>query len=468
MTKIFIISDLHTAEKIQSVTVPDDVDVIVIAGDIEHVEIVFKYFAQFDKPVIAVAGNHDFWRKDISEGVAALKALAAPYPNVHVLENETLTIGDLRFIGSTFWTSFGELHPRLVVEADAYLSDSFQIKAKAWLANKQNIAFIEEKITQIEIEAQRIPAIKHFLPSIEKILDLKHFHPIISYAFHKEAVAFISAELAKPFQGKTIVVTHHPPTWESIRIACIGQKEVDPNFWNDRRFSPMGDSFDDLALHAEIAAGYGSPLETAFSRDFFQRFDGRTRPGQGHLRGAALWIHGHVHQNMEYALSGTRFVVNALEGHDFNDKQSVFDLNDGLDNTLNFAVRRVVYELDKIISGLHEWATCTEIESIRSEKIRRSLLMQLDELYSKATDALVMFRKSYCRATGDPLHGLYMPDLFQLPLNHPAFHFDYFSRDANQEMLSVDYIKKQIAALEQEKINLMEGKRYRQRLHGSK
>lgn len=465
MTEIFAISDLHTEEKIHEVMVPNNADVIVIAGDIVHQEIAFNHFAQFDKPVIAVAGNHDYWGRDITDGVTALRAIAASYPNVHVLENETLILGDLRFIGSTFWTSYGELHPRLVVEAANYLSDFARIRADAWLADKQNLEFLQEKITQIDVEARRVPAIEHFLPTVEEILARQRFHPIIGYALHQKAVDFISTELASAFKGKTIVVTHHPPTWECIRIQYLGSKEVDPNFWNDFRFSPMADESNIFPLRAELAAGYGSPLETAFARNFFQRFDGKALPGKGHLRGVDLWIHGHVHQNMEYALSGTRFAVNALDSYDFKTADSIIDLNDVLNNTLDFASKRAVFELENIINEFHKWASCTEIESIRSEKMRRTVIKALDKLYSSATEALLMFKRNYCRATGDSFHALNTDSLFDLPITQPPFYYSYLLTDKHQEMLSTAFIKKQITELEREKINISEGHRYKKCMH---
>ncbi len=465
MKKIFVVSDLHFASKVQSISVPEEADVIAIAGDIVHEEIVFKHFAQFGKPVIAVAGNHDYWGRDISDGVTALRAIAASYPNVHVLENETFIVGDLRFIGSTFWTSYGELHPRLVVEAATYLLDFARIKADSWLADKQNLEFLQEKITQIDIEALRIPAIEHFLPTVEKILARKRFHPIIGYAQHQKAIDFISTELATAFEGKTIVITHHPPTWEGIRIQYLGNKEVDPNFWNDFRFSPMADESNIFPLRADLAAGYGSPLETAFARNFFQRFDGKALPGEGHLRGVDLWIHGHVHQNMEYALSGTRFAVNALDTYDFKTADSIIDLNDGLNNTLDFAARRAVLELENIINEFHKWASCTEIESISSEKMRHTVIKALDKLYSRATEALLMFKRNFCRATGDSFHGLNTENLFDLPISQPPFYYSYLLTDKHQEMLSAAFIKQQITALEREKINISEGHRYKKCMH---
>lgn len=40
--------------------------------------------------------------------------------------------------------------------------------------------------------------------------------PVITYMLHLEAVKYLESELSKPHDGKTIVVTHHAPSYRSV------------------------------------------------------------------------------------------------------------------------------------------------------------------------------------------------------------------------------------------------------------
>jgi hypothetical protein len=57
------------------------------------------------RPVVYVPGNLDFYSRTQFETVlATAKEVAARIGNVHVLYNESVDIGDMRFIGATMWS----------------------------------------------------------------------------------------------------------------------------------------------------------------------------------------------------------------------------------------------------------------------------------------------------------------------------------------------------------------------------
>ena len=58
-----------------------------------------------NKPVIYVFGNHEFYTKAYPKLIDTLKELAKG-TNVHILENEILTIDGVNFLGCTLWTDF--------------------------------------------------------------------------------------------------------------------------------------------------------------------------------------------------------------------------------------------------------------------------------------------------------------------------------------------------------------------------
>lgn len=55
-----------------------------------------------DRPVIYVMGNHEGYGCDLMRTLEKPQAAAAG-TNVHVLENETVRIGEVTFAGATLW-----------------------------------------------------------------------------------------------------------------------------------------------------------------------------------------------------------------------------------------------------------------------------------------------------------------------------------------------------------------------------
>ena len=82
------------------------------------------------------------------------------------------------------------------------------------------------------------------------------------------ASSFIAAALADPFDGTTVVITHHTPSPKSV--------------------------------HPRYA---GDALNAAFSSNLEHLMIGSKAP--------ALWIHGHTHDSYDYVVNGcTRVVAN--------------------------------------------------------------------------------------------------------------------------------------------------------------
>jgi Icc-related predicted phosphoesterase len=86
-----------------------------------------------------------------------------------------------------------------------------------------------------------------------------------SLALHEHARAWLESELAKPFDGKTIVVTHHAPLKQSL-----AEKYAED--W--------------------VSAGFVNDLPSLVRAP------------------VALWIHGHTHTAFDYMAEGTRVVCN--------------------------------------------------------------------------------------------------------------------------------------------------------------
>jgi predicted phosphodiesterase len=138
--RLWILSDLHL-ELTRGWDLPSGdarlaFDLLVVAGDlIPRMERGVRWLRERvpDRPVIYVPGNHEFYGTDIQRTLEKAKAAAAG-TNVHVLENETVRIGDVTFAGATLWTDFalsGDAHRAMVAAADR-MNDYKKIRTAAY------------------------------------------------------------------------------------------------------------------------------------------------------------------------------------------------------------------------------------------------------------------------------------------------------------------------------------------------
>lgn len=104
--KIQILSDLHL--EFENLDLPEnDSDVVVLAGDIHirqnAIEWILKNIP--NKPVVYIFGNHEFYGKSYPTLIDKVKALTQD-TNIHILENESIDLGEVEFFGCTYWTDF--------------------------------------------------------------------------------------------------------------------------------------------------------------------------------------------------------------------------------------------------------------------------------------------------------------------------------------------------------------------------
>jgi hypothetical protein len=110
--RLWILSDLHL-EFTRGWDLPagdarPDFDVLVVAGDlIPRMSRGVQWLLERvpDHPVVYIAGNHEPYGQDLDRDLEKARVAAAG-SNIHVLQNETITIGGITFICCTLWTDF--------------------------------------------------------------------------------------------------------------------------------------------------------------------------------------------------------------------------------------------------------------------------------------------------------------------------------------------------------------------------
>jgi len=225
--KILVYSDLHL--EFASFDPPEvEADVVVLAGDIS-----LKDFGVFwalekwpEKPIVYVMGNHEAYKTERNAVLKQLRA-SAHEVDVYFLENDEVIIDGVRFLGCTLWTDFElfgiEKKYDCIREARENLNDFRLIK-----------------------EGQNT------------------FTPGDSITLFRRSTDWLKSKLAEPFNGKTVVVTHHLPS----------KRSVPPEYEEDM-----------------LSACFASNLDRLLGK-------------------SELWIHGHTHDSFDYIAEGTRIVCN--------------------------------------------------------------------------------------------------------------------------------------------------------------
>lgn len=157
-------------------------DAVILAGDIHVGKKGFDWAKDNfrNQNVIYILGNHEYYRGAIPKLTEKLKKLSVG-TNVHILENETLTIEDVRFFGCTLWSDFR-------------------------LLNNLNIAVIVAHEMMNDYKLVRLS------PKYRKI------QPSDTAIWHGKSRSWMEKELqkAKEEEKKTVVITHHAPSIHSV------------------------------------------------------------------------------------------------------------------------------------------------------------------------------------------------------------------------------------------------------------
>ena len=185
--KIALLSDLHLSVQAMAPP-PTDADVVVLAGDLARPAAAMAWAAQYDRPTLFVAGNHEFYGSDLVTTMAQLRAHAQGTA-VQVLERNVWMHDGVRFLGCTLWSDHRLLATR--EERDEGI--------------RQSLAFVRD-FTRIRVA-----------PDFDQMLT-----PAVAQCLCDLSVAWLDEQFAQPHDGPTVVVTHFAPARGSIAARFAG------------------------------------------------------------------------------------------------------------------------------------------------------------------------------------------------------------------------------------------------------
>lgn len=180
--KIRLWSDVHCEFGLfEFVERYDDKDsTLVIAGDFDvgctdkTQELLEELCGKF-KAVVFVCGNHEYYHNEVYAVDMLYRQLADRVENFYFLQGDYAIIDDVRFIGGTFWTDFN--------------NDDYSVKA-----------FCRSRMNDYR-------TIK-----IDDVYDgVREFSPTDAFLINQKQREKFQEFLRQPFEGTTVIVTHHAP-----------------------------------------------------------------------------------------------------------------------------------------------------------------------------------------------------------------------------------------------------------------
>ena len=239
--RILILSDLHhelwREDAPQGDLALSRPDAVILAGDIDTGTraVAWAATAFAGLPVLYVHGNHEAYGHHLDKVRQELHAACAATQNVHFLDCGTHVIedpagGKVRFLGATLWTDFrllgDDTRQAAMRDAEAVMNDYRRIR----LAN----------------------------------MGFRKLRAADTAMFHAQQKAWLARELAQPFDGRTVVISHMAPSLLSVDDA-YGSEACSPAY---------ASRLDELAAQAD------------------------------------LWVHGHLHVSRDYRIGRCRVIAN--------------------------------------------------------------------------------------------------------------------------------------------------------------
>jgi len=270
--KIKLVSDLHLEFSDFVVENNDNVDLLILGGDIMIAQNLHDFpeddavlpldftnrakaerFRNFLKrvsrdfpKVIYIAGNHEFYHGKFPDALDYLKTECDKLPNVHFLEMSTVDIDDLTFIGATLWTDMNQGDPTTIQICRTSMNDYRTVR--------------------------------------DSTRDYSKLNPLTTLRHHRSTLSYIAKTIADRPDRRYVVVGHHAPTKISTK-PCY-EKDIHLNG------AYRSDLVDFISNHPQIE----------------------------------LWTHGHTHNPYDYVVGGCRVVCNP-RGYEGFEEDSGWDPN---------------------------------------------------------------------------------------------------------------------------------------------
>jgi len=287
--RIKLVSDLHLEFSDINIQNDQDYDVLILGGDImvaqdlhDHPEMDYGMYSNvnleglgrrqrkaqayrdflkrcsFQFPhVIYIMGNHEFYHGKFYGAIDYMRDECAKYPNIHMLEQDTVTIQDRNketgevtdvvFVGGTLWTDMNKRDP-LTMHAIEGMMNDFRIIRNDFrnyatmsaldvaIRHDRTLAYI--KLIVQEHRDKKCVVVGHHSPSFQSIHEGYKHETLMNGGYHSDLSEFIldHPQIVLWTHGHT----HHPFDYMigGTRIVCNPRGYENDGYSEDTGWNP--------------------------------------------------------------------------------------------------------------------------------------------------------------------------------------------------------------------------------------
>lgn len=217
--KLSVMSDLHLEFDRGNLFVPEfyGEDVLILAGDIQMGLVQAAWFVELLKTrnVIYILGNHEFYKNNIDKVYDELAAFTTEVNDaaklkgykykLFSLQNDSVLLDGITFVGATLWTDFGKENPVVLSAAPYYMNDYKHIRQKETYSKltPERILYEHYKSRRfLEQHVKDAVVITHHLPS-ERSVDPRFKHETEANYFYYSELDYLVEQAKKWIHGHT-------------------------------------------------------------------------------------------------------------------------------------------------------------------------------------------------------------------------------------------------------------------------
>lgn len=302
-----------------------DTPILVCAGDISEKDLGIDWVSQFKVDTVYLCGNHEFWNNDYYEIIDLLqtKTKQPGYEHIHFLHNDEVILHGVRFLGATMWTELGEswawIKRNYILKHFFSMADFRKITARKFYQNKAKVDEMFNLLLKNGVDPEQATA----------LIAMEAFNPLLQIEENALSVEFLENKILEPFDGKTVVVTHHLP------ISDFWMKTLDMN-----EHILTAPYINNKSIYQEyqkqkVNADKDILMMGFYVNSCYQFFEHNFAP--------EIWVHGHFHKQIDEFIGTTR-VVSSPAGYmrqstTINIKKII--IGDEVNNYINNAIKEI-------------------------------------------------------------------------------------------------------------------------------
>lgn len=337
---LFLVDDLHLEgrpvemqqafakqlhEQITSCKSTGNIPVLICAGDIAEKDAGIDWASQFKCDVIYICGNHEFWNNDYYEVIDTIreKCKKPGYEHIHFLHNEEVILHGVRFLGATLWTELAQswswIKRNYVLKHFLSMADFRRITARKFYKNSSKVDEMFKFLIKNGVEHDQAT----------NLIATESFNPFLQIQENAASVDFLENKIIEPFEGKTVVVSHHlpiPDFW--MKTLNMNENILTAPYINNKAVYQE-------YLKQKIPAEKDILMMGFYVNNFYHFFEHNFAPD--------IWIHGHFHKEIDSFIGTTRMASNPVgymrQSETMNIKKIV--IGDEVKNYIDFAINSI-------------------------------------------------------------------------------------------------------------------------------